>query len=102
MYFSLNKMPRKGSPLCRQRGLLSLLGKEVPSDPGFSLVSALSGNDRKSDVAVTTSSLQVPVTLIPVALSVPFQEGLLTQKCGILVRSTDTGARLCGFSSTTY
>lgn len=70
-------MPRKGSPLCGQWGLLSLLGKEAPSEPGFSVVSAQSGNDRKSDVALTASSLQVPDAM---ALSVPFQEGLLTQK----------------------
>lgn len=92
-------MPRKAPPLCGQWGLLSLLGKEAPSEPGFSVVSAQSGNDRKSDVAVTASSLQVPDAM---ALSVPFQEGLLTQKGSILVRSTDPGARLCGFKSQLY
>lgn len=69
VHFSLNKMPRKASPLCGQWGLFSLLGKEAPREPGFSVMSAPSGDGRKSDVAVTASSLQVPETM---ALFSPF------------------------------
>ena len=47
-HFSLNNVPRAGTPLHRQLGLLSLLRKETPRETGFSLMFAQSGNDRKS------------------------------------------------------
>lgn len=73
-HFALNKVPREGTPLHRQFGRLPHLRKETPREAGFSLMSAQSENDRKTDLAVKIS-FQV---LTSVALSVPFQEDVLT------------------------
>lgn len=96
MFFSLNKVPWKGLPLCTRFSLVFLLRRETPSEPGFSSISAHPENGWKSSLAVV-----VLRCLVSAALSVFFQQDLPTGKYSIVAMSTCSEATLGSIPSST-
>lgn len=73
IHASLNKIPRKGYPLCKWFGLLSL-PREETSEAGFAWMPAKPGNDRKPDLVITSPLPEAGLS----SSFCPFQQALLT------------------------